>query len=305
MADNTSDVQAVQRAQEFFRLKQPVTSPGSVYELNESLREIYIGPDSDIAEVMMTYFDPTAADGSSLSTATVSVNGPFVGRVDSLPLTQVPNTNQPARILLAPNDIVDNTYIPPNSAAYRRFNIPAIIDVIVALQKLSSIPAVRADRTLRFAQVPYQGQPVGMTDGSTDLLVPFYGRRMATVTLVAPQAVIMTVALVTLLPGSPTIPRSLGSVLTPVTIPPTMQSRSVVVRASDAARQGVNYDAAGTTIAGNYVESDQPDGLPATANSPQVRGLADLLLVNVKNNGVAAPGIRYCDVFIKVSDRET
>src|SRR5271154_733772 len=94
------DISAVIRSQQFYRLKEAVESPGSIYEIDESALAIYIGPDSDISEVQVTYFNPDEPLG--LETATVSVNGPFVGRLDALLKTTIPSTGQPARILLSP-----------------------------------------------------------------------------------------------------------------------------------------------------------------------------------------------------------
>lgn len=297
------DIAAVQRGQEYFRLKQTVQSPGDIYELAESTKALYIGPDSDIAEVQVTYFNPDAPNLTSLETAVVSVNGPFVGRVDALNVTTVPTTGQPARILVSPVDIVDNAYVPPGSLALRRFNIPAQLDLIAALRELPSIPEVRADRTLRFPQVPYRGQGVGADDGSTDLLVPIYGRRMTTVQVIG-NGIDVNFFLVNLLPGNPTIPRGVGTLHLAATIPVVKTVQAAVFRASDAARQGVNQSAA-FAITGYYEESDQPPK-PAggITSSPAVRGMADLLYINIVS---VVPGAvtRFADVFVKVADRET
>lgn len=305
MAD--PDVQAVLRSQEFYRLKQAVVSPGSIYELDESARAIYIGPDSDISEVQVTYYNPD--EPLQLATATVSVNGPFIQRLDSLPKTVVSSTGQPARLLVSPVDLVDNAYAPPGSLAHRRFNVQAMIDVIFSLREPSEVPAVRADRTLRFPAVPFNrgNSGGGGNDGSTDVLIPIYGRRLATVEFLG-SAIDLTMSLVTLQPGTLTpAPRTLGTVSIPAASSGTKFCGVGVYRASDAGRNGINYNAAGDTVAGNYFESDMPpNGRAATAQGiPLPRGTADLLLLNIKSNAGAGGALVYCDLFVQVSDQET
>lgn len=295
------DIGAVQRAQEYFRLKQIVQSPGDIYEIDESSKAIYIGPDSDIGEVQVTYFNPD--EPLSLETAVVSVNGPFVGRIDALMATNVSSTGQPARILVSPVDVVDNAYVPPASAALRRFNIPAVIDLMVALQELPELPAVRADRTLRFSQVPYDAPTVPPPDdGSTDLIIPIYGRRMVTVTVIGNGADVQ-ISLVTLLPGVATDPRFLGLIQLPSTLPVTKIVRTAVIRASDAARQGVNYDLAAVPT-GYFAESDQPPNDPLLFGAFP-RGMADLLLINIKSPGAPPGTTHFIDVFVKIADRKS
>lgn len=300
------DVQAVLRSQEYFRIKRKIQGPGDIFELDESAKAIYMGPDSDIGEVQVTYYNPDSPLG--LETAVVSVNGPFVGRLDSLPVSIVPSTSQPARILVSPVDIVDNAYIPPASIALRRFNIPALIDLIVAVKPINNIPEVRADRTLRFPSVPYDRQfgpppvPVG-NNGSTELIIPIYGRRMVTVTIVG-NDVVARLELVTLQPGIATVPRGIGSLVIGPTVPVVPFTRAAVIRASDAARVGQTFDVAGV-FSGSYNESDQPSSAP-TAPDPNPRGMADLLIITLTDTatiGVAAT--RFVDVFIKTADRET
>lgn len=294
----SDDVQQVLRSQEFFRLKQTLVNQGDIFELEESAKAIYIGPDSDIAEVQITYYNPDAP--LNLETAIVAVNGPFVGRVDALNATKVASTGQPARILVAANDIVSNSYASPDSLALRSFNVPAVIDLMVALKGLPAIPEVRSDRTLRFNQVPYDTDPSGGgDDGSTDLIVPIYGRRMATVDVISKNPdVDITVSLVNLLPGADTVPRQLGTITIPGSAPARSRSGVVVYRASDAARIGA-FDAG----SGEYNESDQPPG-PTQAIAGVPRGMADLLLVNIKQTNAGGNTTRFVDVFIKVCDRE-
>jgi hypothetical protein len=282
--DNPLD--SVIRGQEYFRLKQVVQSPGDIYELNESTRAVYIGPDSDIAEARITYYNPSEPLG--LETADVSVNGPFVGRVDALLATQVPSTGQPARILVSPVDIVNNAYVRPSvfgTAPLRRFNIEAQIDLICALKTLPSIPQTRADKTLRFPNVPFGTDTP--PDQSTDIVIPIYGRRMITCQFVAPihTGFFVYFYLVALQPGQDTRGKEIGSFIQIDSADVT--TNTVVIKASDSRE--------GTAVV--------PNGPPL----PEVKGLADLLVLNIGSYppGPFAPGTDFIDCFIKLTDRET
>lgn len=304
MAGPNQDVQATLRSQEYFRLKKIIQSPGDIFELDTSAKSIYIGPDSDIGEVQLTYYNPDEA--LSLETAQVSVNGPFVGRIDSSVVTKVSSTGQFAKILVSPTDLVDNNYIDPNSVALRRYNIQAVLDLIVSLRDPPDVPAVRADRTLRFPRVPFERISAGPDDGSTDLIIPIYGRRMVTITVIGVDMT-MGVSLVTLQPGVSRAARALGAVYVPGVSPIlNYVSRTVVLRASDSAQVSEDMSSTHLSFASDAI------GNPGTANTninnSQIvsRGFADLLLLNLADfQGGWAPGTAFADVFVKVADKET
>lgn len=290
--------------QEFFRIFQPVESAGDIYEIDSSTRAIYIGPNSDLAEVRLQYYSRQAIGDDKMEIADVSVNGPFVGRLDSLLVTPYPNIAQPGHILVYPVDIVDPAYERPtgiNSAPVRRFNVPPRIDLICALKDLPSIPAVRADRTFRFPRVPFNNEPGMDDDGSTDIVIPIYGRRMVTVQIVTPVLTAHETSffIAALQPGTvQPFPKFLG--LINKASASIQTTDTVVYRASDQVEQvvgdGVTADPAMPTYA--YQESNRP--LPAC------KGMADLLIINIRPTfeEPAPPGISYIDMFIKISDRE-
>lgn len=284
MAGNPA-VDSVLASQEFYRLKQVVQSPGDIYEIDESAKAIYIGPDSDISEVQITYYDPLVV-GTNLQQANVAVNGPLVGRVDASMVRQVPTTMQPARILAAPNDLVDNAYARPVVGIFgpplRSFNVPAVIDLIVALKQLPDIPSVRADRTFRFPQVPFEPPTAGPTTGGTDIVLPVYGRRMTSIQVLAPAGVgyVLSIYGVALQPGINPDPENLGFITQGAAV--IASTRNIVVRA-----------ARDTSVA--------PPGAPIV----NPIGQCDLLVLALEQNP-AAPlaGLSFVDIFARVSDRE-
>jgi hypothetical protein len=292
--------------QEWFRIFQQVESPGSIFEIDSSSRAIYIGPNSDLAEVRVAYYNRQANGVSKQDIADVSVNGPLVGRMDSLLATQYPSLNQQARLLAYPVDIVDPDYVRPTNALFtplRRYNVPARIDLICALKDLPQIPNVRADRTLRYPRVPFQNDGGMDDDGSTDLVIPIYGRRMVTIQIITPVMTAHETSfyLAALQPGQSTFPKFLGSVIkTAISVNDT---DSIVFRASDQ----INRDE--VEFSGTTADPAMPtwDGrVLLSPPLPKSKGLADLLIINIKPDYglLPPPGYSTVDLFIKLSDRE-
>jgi len=288
--------------QEYLRIFQPVLSPGDIYEIDSSTRAIYIGPNSDLAEIRLAYYDKQSRDPTLMTLADVSVNGPFVGRLDSLLATQYQGLGQPGRILAYPVDIVDPAYerpTGPTTVPARRYNVPAQIDLICALKDLPSIPEVRADRTYRFPRVPFNNDGGMDDDGSTDLVIPIYGRRMVTIQLITPVLTEHETSffIAALQPGQPVEPKFLGSIVTPSQS--VTNTQTIVYRASDqwSSRFGDGVTADPVMPTYSYTEVNQPLA-PA-------KGLADLLIINIRpTDQDPPPGYSLVDLFIKLSDRE-
>lgn len=289
MADNPTD--AVIAGQEYFRLKRTVASSGDIYEVDQGTRAIYIGPDSDLGEVTVTYYNPT--EPLQLETAQVAVNGPFVGRVDALMATKVASTGQPARILISPADIVKADYVRPTVGAIagpprRRSNVPAVVDVICALKTLPAIPEVRADRVLRFPQVPFNAPAAAAAnDGSIDIVIPVYARRMISIEIVSAigEAYSAQFFAVALQPGQNTNPKFLGSYT-------QGGSTQVITR--------TNVIKASQSVQGNVA--------PQSSDINEPVGQMDLLVINIGPSNAAPPGpgvTFFVDLFVRISDRET
>lgn len=283
------DVNSVLRSQDFYRLKTAVQSAGSIYEVDVSARSIFIGPDSDIAEVRIQYADPDQP--LSVQTADISVNGPFVGGVQVDLNAELPSTMQPARILASPVDIVNNAYSRNTAGPVtpaRRYNLPVVLDLIFALETLPAIPAVRADRTFRLSQVPFE-DTTGPGNGSTDIVIPVYGRRMITVQFVTNLEFQADFYLVALQPGQSPDGKFLGSLLGAAISTPI--NYNAVIKASDSVDQ---VDGT-SSLPSTYTEVDVP--------LPSVKGMADLLVINISTASAIA-GLRFIDCFVKLSDRE-
>lgn len=289
MAINIGSETAVLSGGSFFRLKQPLQSPGDIFEVDSSAAAVYVGPDSDLTEYRLTYYDPQQP--TQLQTADISVNGPFVGNLSALLDTKVSTTGQKARLMAQVIDLYQPTFqreftIPPFAPA-RSILIPPVVDLIWSFTPdMPEIPNVRADRTIRLSRVPFLGNGSG---DETDILVPTYGRRMVTIQITAVVQVSITLYKVIFLPG-------LTSGLTPQVIqqspfvaggvPGLPIQRSFVLRASNDVAQVFRSDA---------ITSEET---PISG----VIGMTDYLLISVAGT---APGASVLnDLFIKLSDRE-
>lgn len=273
---------AVTEQQEFYRLLEPVTSPGDIFEVDVSCRAIYIGPLSDIAEVNVQYADARASLGAR--NAIVSVNGPWTTRLDVNLNERISSTGQPQRILVSPVDIVDLAYQRPTAgpAPSRRFAVPPQLDLIFSLNPPQAIPEVRADRTLRLPQVPY-----GLGADSTDVAIPIYGRRMVSFQFTTAQEFSASFYLVALQPGLNQTPKFLGTISQALAA--DVRTSTVVFRASDQVA--------------DVTDTDVPPLVYTAAPLPAAKGQADLIIVNISRAG-AVVGDQYVDLFVKLSDRE-
>ena len=66
---------------QFFRLNTLLTSPGDIYESAQSGHSIAIGPESDLANINVAYFDDQVE--TFMQRTTISPLRAFVGRIDA------------------------------------------------------------------------------------------------------------------------------------------------------------------------------------------------------------------------------
>jgi hypothetical protein len=167
----------VQRSQDYWRLFQEIQSSGDIWEIDESLKGVAIGPDSDVSEVILSYYDP--AQPQSVEQLSVAVGNPFEGRIDALMGTEYPQTKSPARILISLGDLIDNAYVPHNFNSGQEVTndtitrAPAFVDLLGYFDKKAEQARVRSDRKILFSR--FKGVPVG--GQRSYYIVPSYGRR--------------------------------------------------------------------------------------------------------------------------------
>lgn len=173
---------AVIDGKEFFRIHQELQSSGDVFELDASANAIYVGPNSDIAEMLVTYFDKRQPTG--LAQARIAPGSPLVFRVDASNVETVPSTGQKARILISPVDLIDNNYTVSGVQPAAYIRIKPKIDVIQSLTPEASLPSERSDFTFRSSAITF-----GPGTASVDrviLVFPVYSRRLITATVSVP-----------------------------------------------------------------------------------------------------------------------
>lgn len=164
---------------QFFRLNTLLTSPGDIYESTQSGHGLAIGPDSDLANVNVAYFDDQVP--TFMQRTTISPHRAFLGRIDARNDVVYTPSNRPGKILFWAADIFDPNYRP--IAIPAAFN-PAVdiiqfvsprMDVIEYFKPLASVTPGRDDKTFMFQNYPLS------PGGKFYLVLPYYGRKYCSI----------------------------------------------------------------------------------------------------------------------------
>lgn len=168
-----SSVGALVGGQQFFRLFTELESAGDIYESEVSALGFSMGPDSDLANVRISYFDSITDTG--VGNLVLSPDRNFVGRVDARPADKyIKSVTRKGRILISPID----TYAPDIFAAlFDPQQLAVIRPKLDVLQYFGTLPSVipqRSDRTFKFTSLKAAGDP---STGTTAVAFPSYGRK--------------------------------------------------------------------------------------------------------------------------------
>jgi hypothetical protein len=173
----TQPLVAVQNGQDIWRLKTMINTPGDIYESDISARALVIGPNSDVARMKATYFDPLELDRTNV--VEFSVDKPYIARLDARPAESYP-TGDAARILFSTADLTfpggfTPDFVPLRIPFARSIALPSL-DVFVYMSEQPQFVAPRVDRAWQFDT---------SNPGVEQLwyLVPFYGRRFLEITI--------------------------------------------------------------------------------------------------------------------------
>lgn len=163
---------------EFFRLNTELSSPGDIYESESSGLALAVGPNSDIANVAVAYFDPEFTP-TFLNTLMIGPQRSFVGRTDANLNNTYSPANRRGRILIWSANLYDPNFRPrtfsSGSGDVIQFIAP-VLDVVQYLQPFQSLVPTRADKIFQFQNYPFNG------GGATFyLVVPYYGRKLGSV----------------------------------------------------------------------------------------------------------------------------
>lgn len=154
---------------EFFRLRTPLSSPGDIYESEQSCHALAIGPQSDIANVNVAYFDSQAP--AFMQSLVISANRAFVGRVDARNDAKYDPAHRPGRILFWSDDLYDPKFRPRSAAPSDTvlFEAP-VFDVIQYFTPQASLTPQREDKEFTY-------QNYLLSTGTLFIVVPYYGRK--------------------------------------------------------------------------------------------------------------------------------
>lgn len=157
---------------EFFRLRTLLSSPGDIYESDQGCLALALGPDSDLANINVNYFDDQAP--TFVQQATISQQRSFVGRLSSRVDATYAPSGVPGRVMFWAADIYDPNYRPLTFDSVNdtiNFQTP-ILDVIQYFQDPPTLVPPRVDK-----QFVYQNY--NAFGGVCWIVVPFYGRKYA------------------------------------------------------------------------------------------------------------------------------
>jgi len=156
---------------QLFRLNTPLSSPGDIYESPQGGHLVCVGPQSDIANINVAYFDDQVP-GTFLQFATISPTRSFVGFVSARNEARFAPAHRPGRILCWADDIYDPSFRPRGFTAPDTIEfVPPQLDMIQYFTPLSSVVPPRSDKTFVF-----QNYKVA-TGGRDNIVVPYYGRK--------------------------------------------------------------------------------------------------------------------------------
>jgi hypothetical protein len=160
---------------DFFSLKTILSSPGDIYESDQGAHGIAIGPDSDIANVNMAYFDENVPV-TLMTVRTISPLRAFVGSVLARNTASYAPAQRPGRVLFWADDIYDPNYRPRSAVSGDTVQfIAPVLDIVPYFAPMASIGPARVDKSFVFQNylVP--------TSKTLFLVVPYYGRKFASI----------------------------------------------------------------------------------------------------------------------------
>ncbi len=175
--------QAVVKGADLFRLNTLLASPGDIYESSQGALAMALGPDSDIAEVNISYYD--AQQPLGINNVVLSTTRSMVGKIDvnNTPAAYLP-ANRPGKILIAPANLWNPDFLPGEFDETHDTQILETprLDVIQYFHDQPSLVPQRRDKTYTFQSVAVPA----FAAARAYVTVPFYGRKYANITVVMP-----------------------------------------------------------------------------------------------------------------------
>jgi hypothetical protein len=171
----------------FFRLNTTLISDGDIYESAQGAQGFAIGPDSDISKVNVGYFDDQVA--RFMNQVAISPGRPFPGIVLARNESVYVPSNRPGRTLIWPDEIYNPTWDPDfiDVAGRLDFEVP-VLDVVQYFAPGGlSMTGGRNDKEYWY---DFIAAPAAVgTPNAWTIVIPFYGRRFASLTWQNGQAI--------------------------------------------------------------------------------------------------------------------
>lgn len=157
----------------FFRLNTRLVSPGDIYESEQSGLAFALGPQSDISDVQIAYFDDQARP-SFMNQTSVSADRSFVGRLEARNESKYAPSGRQGRILFWSNDLFDPAIVinPAIIATDPPTIIQPQLDLIQYFNNPPSLVPQRADKEFNFQQIQ-----TDIAQQRPTIVVPYYGRK--------------------------------------------------------------------------------------------------------------------------------
>lgn len=160
---------AVTRGQEYFRLTERILSVGAIFTIDQSLKAVVIGPQSELSELVLNYYDPQ--EPGSQNQVIVTPGTPFIGRIDALGATTFPVSGNPAVITAFPNQATTVAVPVPNI-------VPPLLDVLFYFSDPSNVTLRRANF---FSRQRFNYLDTVPGDFENVALLPYFGRQKGSV----------------------------------------------------------------------------------------------------------------------------
>ncbi len=167
--------EASNKGYEFFRLNTLLSCPGDIYESSQSARALMLGPDSDIANVKVAYFDEQKSP-TFVNKILLTAQRPFSGRIDARNESLYMPGARPGKLLVWSADFYDPNYQPSvYGVGDSLATITPRLDVIEYFQN-ANVTVGRSDRV-------YQFQELALPANTAYIVLPYYGRKSASIRL--------------------------------------------------------------------------------------------------------------------------
>lgn len=161
--------------QQFWRLNTLLTSDGDIYQSEQGAAGFAIGPDSDISKVNIAYFDDQVSGFQNQ--VAISPQRPFPGTLYSRNDATFVPSNRPGRFLIWPDELFNPDAIPFATALRRVDVITPVLDVVQYFNPVGLTPG-RNDKEYQFQFLPFSDDIVFYY-----VIIPFYGRKFASITV--------------------------------------------------------------------------------------------------------------------------